>query len=109
MGYIGQTVGIKQWDTYDTLQVDNLISSNAFTPEIDEIVSHLAIFSTVRDVNNFVSSITYAGGYKYITTRNVTDSLIDTEQFTDTDGVTVLLTITYTRDVNRFVTSTTRV
>ena len=81
----------------------------ASTPEeVDEMFSHLPITSIVRDANNFISSITFTGGYKYITTRDVTDSLIDKEEFTDTDGVTVLLTIDYTRDVNRFVTSTTR-
>jgi len=64
----------------------------AYDEPIDKRVRHLTMTAYTL-LNGFVVDETYEGGYKVIYT--FISGLLTKEEYTNTDGVTVLLTITY--------------
>lgn len=106
-----------QWETYNPILADGEIgiesdskrfklgdginnwtslsySSKALADEPQQYVGNLDITDITYAADGSVSEITYQGGHKTIFTYIGTD--IDTIEYTDTDGTSVLITETYT-------------
>jgi hypothetical protein len=90
-------------DVYTKAEVNGLITSSQ---PIDEVVSHLAVTTNTVDGSGNLTSVTYTTGNKEILTY--VSNVLTTVEYTDIDGTTVLLTITYGL-INGLLTPTGRV
>ena len=73
---------------------------------LDVQAGYLPIAATTYDSAGLLESITYAGGCKAL--FSYTNSLLTKAQYTGTDGITVLLTIDYTYNLDGTLATSTR-
>lgn len=81
-------------------------SSTTLKSDPEQFLALIDVVDTAYDVNGLVTAETYANGAKKLYTY--TAGYLTKEEFTDTDGVTVVLTITYGYDANNNLISRTR-